>query len=319
MERTRTYYIKLAGMIALFGNLALCAVKLSLASMSGSLAVMGDGIDSATDSLIALVTILISRIISRPSDKEHPWGHGRAETVATMILSFVIFFAGAQLLLSSAGKLLHFREIEPPESDALAIIAASISIAGKSLLTASQFALGKKSQSPMVMANAKNMKSDILMSAAVLAGLVLSKVFALPVLDPVAALLISVCVIKSAAEIFLETNRELMDGNTDDELYRSLFRAAMEVSGVSNPHRARIRKISSHYDIDLDIEVDAGMTVHEAHEIAEQVEDAVKAAIPDVYDIMVHVEPAGHAGHHPAEQFGISMDSVGGGKDAHAI
>jgi len=306
----RIYYIKLAGKIALLGNLLLCAVKLIFATLSGSLAVMGDGIDSATDTLIAIVTIFIGKVISAPSDKEHPWGHGRAETVATMILSFVIFFAGSQLLLSSIKQLINYKDLVQNESNYLAILATVISIIGKSLLALSQFALGKKSQSTMILANAKNMKSDIFMSSAVLIGLGASKLFSMPILDPISALLISIWVIKSAIDIFLDTNRELMDGNTDNELYKTLFDATMSVKGVSNPHRARIRKIASHWDIDLDIEVDAQMTVHEAHEIAENVEIAIKKAIPDVYDIMVHIEPQGHSGHHPQEQFGISMESV---------
>ena len=85
-----------AGYIALFGNLALAYVKIFLSKVSGSLAVMGDGIDSLTDVAIALMTLIVSTVVSRPGDKEHPWGHGRAETTATMALSFVIFFAGAQ-------------------------------------------------------------------------------------------------------------------------------------------------------------------------------------------------------------------------------
>ncbi len=306
-DRSRSYFISLAGSIALFGNLLLCALKLCFAHFSGSLAVLGDGIDSATDTLIALATIFVSRVISRPSDSEHPWGHGRAETVATMILSFVIFFAGGQLFLSSAKSLLHFRSIQAVNSDFLAIIAATISIFGKSILAFSQFVIAKKCKSDMVLANAKNMKSDILMSAGVLTGLFAAKIFSLPFLDPLAALFISVWVIKSAFEIFSETNRELMDGNLDSKMYDKLFEAAMSVKGVSNPHRARIRKIASRWDIDLDIEVDANMSVFDAHEIAENVADAVKNAIPDVYDIMVHVEPAGHF-HQHAEQFGLSMN-----------
>ena len=90
-----------AGYIAFFGNLALACVKIFLSKVSGSLAVMGDGIDSLTDVAIALMTLIVSTVVSRPGDKEHPWGHGRAETTATMALSFVIFFAGAQLALSS--------------------------------------------------------------------------------------------------------------------------------------------------------------------------------------------------------------------------
>ena len=100
----KAHYIKVAGVVALVGNAVLAAVKFLFAYLSGSLAVAGDAVDSSTDVLIALVTLFVSRIIQQPGDKEHPWGHARAETTATMALAFIIFFAGAQIVLSSPLK-----------------------------------------------------------------------------------------------------------------------------------------------------------------------------------------------------------------------
>lgn len=308
ISNDRIRLIRAAGLIALCGNLVLAVIKLVLANISGSLAVMGDGIDSMTDVGIALMTIIVSRIISRPGDKEHPWGHGRAETTATMALSFIIFFAGSQLAVSSIHEIID-RSYNDDVSF-YAILAALISICGKSLLTVSQYTLGKKSGSAMIKANAQNMKGDIIMSAGVLVGIGSAKLFHCPLLDPVTAFLVSAWVIKNAVKIFAEMNTELMDGNPDEGVYKVMFDAVMSVKGVSNPHRARIRKIASHWDIDLDIEVDAGMTVHDAHEISNNVEKAVRHAIPDVYDIMVHVEPAGHSGHHDKEQYGLKESDV---------
>ena len=102
----KAHYIKVAGVVALVGNAVLAAVKFLFAYLSGSLAVAGDAIDSSTDVLIALVTLFVSRIIQQPGDKEHPWGHARAETTATMALAFIIFFAGAQIVLSAAKKII---------------------------------------------------------------------------------------------------------------------------------------------------------------------------------------------------------------------
>ena len=91
-ETERLKLIQLAGIIALAGNLILCTLKIVTGLAAGSLAVLADGLDSTGDVAIACMTLIISVIISRPSDKEHPWGHGRAETTGTLILSFVIFF-----------------------------------------------------------------------------------------------------------------------------------------------------------------------------------------------------------------------------------
>ena len=305
-DERHTSLMRRAGYIALFGNLALACVKIFLSKVSGSLAVMGDGIDSLTDVAIALMTLVVSTIVSRPGDREHPWGHGRAETTATMALSFVIFFAGTQLAISSIGSLVghsYKNEVSPA-----ALVAATVSITGKAILAVTQYTLGKKSGSAIIKANAQNMKSDIVMSSGVLLGIGAARFFRCPSLDPVTALLVSAWVIKNAIAIFSDMNTELMDGNTDREIYKRLFEAASSVKGVSHPHRARIRKIASHWDIDLDIEVTADMSVSAAHEIACQVESAVRCAIPDVYDIMVHVEPAGLNDEN--EQYGLDENDV---------
>ena len=100
----RAKLIRTASLIALFGNLALGSFKIAGGLLAGSLAVLGDGIDSLVDIGIALMALVVSRVVSRPADQGHPWGHGRAETVATALLAFLLFFAGAQLILNSAGR-----------------------------------------------------------------------------------------------------------------------------------------------------------------------------------------------------------------------
>lgn len=304
----KTHYIRVAGTIALIGNAALAFIKILLAYFSKSLAVMGDGIDSSTDVLIAIVTLVISAIISRPSDKEHPWGHGRAETTTTLVLSFIIFFAGAQLAIQSVTRLMN-----PQDAQAIgrgAVFAAIISIAGKTVLALLQFHYGKIADSEMVKANALNMKNDIIMSLGILVGLFLSEQFKLPILDPIIALLVGLWVIKNAAKLFLQVNFELMDGNADNSLYQKLFSAVSSVQGVHNPHKARIRKMASLFDIDLDIEVDPAMTVYDAHEKAEQVEEAIREVIPEAYDILIHIEPLGSDSHQREEKYGLKPEDM---------
>ncbi len=302
----RTRLVKTAAIIALAGNFVLAAAKLITGIYSGSLAVLGDGIDSSTDVLIALMALAVAFIIDRPSDKKHPWGHGRAETVATVVLSFIIMIAGFQLILSAYRTLVAGAATEIPPG--ITLIVTAFSIVGKLLLALNQWHIGKKAGSAMILANAKNMTSDILISGSVFAGLGASILFHLPILDPVIALLVGLWVMKTALGMFMELNLELMDGNADDALYRALFEAVNGVSGAGNPHRARIRKMASAWDIDLDIEVDGSKTVNEAHAIACQVEKAIRYRIADIYDIVVHVEPAGHGEH--TEQYGLCAKDI---------
>ena len=308
MNDYKSHCIKVAGIVALIGNALLALIKITLGSLAGSLAVMGDGIDSSTDVLIAILTLIIGSVIAQPSDKEHPWGHGRAETTATMALAFIIFFAGAQLGIQSIQKLIK-GNVASDES-LLAIIAALISIGGKSLLALLQYHYGKLANSDIVKANAANMKNDIVMSAAVLIGLGASALFHCPMLDPIIALLVGIWIIKNAVCLFCFINMELMDGNTDSSLYTKLFSAAMSVEGVKNPHSARIRKIASLWDIDLDIEALPTLTLYEAHELSEKVEEAIREAISDVYTITIHIEPEGSDSHQRAEEYGLHPEAV---------
>lgn len=302
---TRTAIVKKAAAIALIGNLILALAKILVGISSKSLSILGDGIDSSTDVLIAIMSLAISFYMIQPSDKKHPWGHTRAETLGTMILSFVIFFAGAQLFTSSISRLKNGTQALTPNFLSLATI--GFSILGKLFLAYNQYVLGKKAGSSMILANAKNMLTDIFISLSVGIGLITSLLFKISFIDAGIALIVSFFVMKSGFTLFKEQNLELMDGNADEQLYQKLFDAVLAVPGAKNPHKARIRKMATCWDIDLDIEVSGSLTVTKAHEIAQNVEKSIREAIPDVYDIMVHIEPNG-LGEHDEEQFGLKRD-----------
>ena len=302
-QNKRSSIIKLASITALIGNLVLALLKIAAGLQAKSLAVLGDGIDSSMDVLISVMTLIVSAVIAKPADKSHPWGHGRAETVATALLSMILFFCGGQLILNSGQRLIAGEAIAVPGG--LALIATIISVAGKILLAWSQYLFGKKAGSAMLKANAKNMAADVLTSAGVLAGLGFSMFFNIGAIELVTAALVGVWVIKNAVGIFLEANKELMDGATADESYRLLFEAVRSVPGAGNPHRTRMRRIAGFWDIDLDIEVDPLLTIQEAHDIASKVENAVKSRLEGIFDIMVHVEPAGNK---QAEGYGLTEE-----------
>jgi cation diffusion facilitator family transporter len=295
----------MAAWTALAGNAVLAVLKILAGVHAGSLAVIGDGIDTSVDVLIAVMTLVVAKIIAQPADAGHPWGHGRAETVATAILSFILFFAGAQLILNSGSQLIFSVPREAPGP--LALVVTVISIVGKILLAWSQYLFGKRADSPMLRANAKNMAGDVVISAGVLIGLGLSLITGVGLIDAVAALLVGIWVIKAAIEIFFEANAELMDGGSGTESYKAVFEAVHSVPGAGNPHRTRMRRIAGFWDIDIDIEVDPTLTIREAHAIASKVETAIKERVEGVYDIMVHVEPAGNR---EKESYGLQEDQI---------
>ncbi|MDR1256693.1 MAG: cation diffusion facilitator family transporter [Spirochaetaceae bacterium] len=304
----RAALVKRASLTALAGNLFLAAAKITAGLMTGSLAVVGDGIDTLIDVLIAVMQLFIADVAARPADPGHPWGHGKAETVGTAALSFMLFFAGFQLIASSGGDLLNGAAREVPGPAAIAV--TLVSIAGKLLLALNQHRMSKKAGSAMLAANAKNMAGDVAVSAGVLAGLVFSRLFNVGQIDSAAAILVGLWVIKSAIGIFAGVNAELMDGGAFKEQYRAVFEAVHSVPGAGNPHRTRIRRIAGFLDIDLDVEVDSGLTVKEAHVIATRVEKAICSRLENVFDIMVHIEPAGDLSSTKDEAYGLSENTV---------
>lgn len=309
----RSALLRRASLIALVGNAILALAKIAAGVLAGSLAVLGDGIDSSTDVVIAALSLFVAGIVSRPADSDHPWGHGRAETVATTALSFILFFAGGQLILSGLGHLLRPEPPEIPDPAALAVTAASM--AGKGFLAWTQFLYARRTGSAMLRANGRNMAGDIAVSGSVLAGLFLAVVARIPEADPIVAVLVGLWVARNAFGIFREANLELMDGNADRSIYGLVFEAVRAVPGAGKPHRARMRRIAGAWDIDLDIEVDGGMTVWESHELAGAVERGIRSRVENVFDIVVHVEPAGASGsefHEGGEGYGLDEGSLGG-------
>jgi len=297
--------IRLAAIIAIVGNGALASMKIIVGLVSNSGALVGAGIDSSTDVFISIITLAIVRIMSKPADAEHPWGHGRVEAVATVMLAFVIFFAGAQLIFSSAANIFGETNFAP---SALAIVVSIVSIICKLALALSQDFLGKRADSAMIRANAKNMASDVLVSAGVLIGLVISTITGTLITDSIIAILIGLWIIRTAVSIFLEANHELMDGISNMEKYRFVIDAVNAVEGASKPHRLRMRRLSGFWDIDIDIEVDPNLTVAQAHVIASKVEEEIKQRLENVFDIVIHVEPEGDST--PNEAFGLSEDEI---------
>lgn len=292
--------------VSTVGNFVLSVSKIIIGFFSGSLAVIGDGIDSATDVIISVVMIFTARIMSKPPDKKHPYGYEKAEGIATKILSLIIFYAGIQMFFSSVKSMVSPEEKALPAM--LAVYVTLFSIVGKFILALYQYKQGKKINSSLLMANAINMKNDVLISLGVLIGLAFTFILKLPVFDSITSLVISLFIIKSSINIFMESNAELLDGVEDDKIYNKIIEAAEKVPEASNPHRIRSRMIGNMYMIVLDIEADGNITLNEAHEIAHAVEEKIKETVENVYDIVVHVEPKGTCS--TQEKFGIDKNMI---------
>jgi cation diffusion facilitator family transporter len=302
----REQEIKNASWVGILGNAFLSVLKISAGLVSGSLAVVADGIDSSTDIITSIITLVTARILIKPPNKKYPYGYEKADTIATKLLSFIIFFAGAQLLITTIRKFIVGTTSEIPGK--LAIYVTIISILGKLLLSFHQFRVGKRANSAMLVANGKNMQNDVLISGSVLVGLIFIYVFRMPILDTITAFLVSLWVLRVALNIFKQTSLELMDGTKDCTIYEKIFDAIEAVEGAHHPHRVRARNIGHKIMIAIDLEVNGELTLREAHEIAHKVEDSIKSKIDNVFDVAIHIEPLGDIKEEKA--FGITKSSL---------
>jgi cation diffusion facilitator family transporter len=306
MDKNREKIMLLTSWISVIGNALLSLLKVVAGIISGSLAVLSDGLDSASDVFTSLVILIVTPIISRPPNSKFVYGHEKAENIASTVLSFVIFFMGGQMFITSIGKIIHREITELPST--IAIWVTILSIVGKLLLALYQFRQGKRVNSSLLKANAINMRNDVIISAGVLLGLGFTFLLNLPILDPIIALLISIYIIYSSIGIFRDANLVLMDGMKDTTIYKEIISAVEKVPGASNPHRIRSSHTGNLYNIVLDIEVAGSLSLTEAHRIAQKVEDAIKESVDNIYDIVIHVEPEGVK--HCEEKFGINKDNL---------
>lgn len=296
----------IASWVSLLGNAFLAIIKLFVGFISGSFAVIADGIDSTADIISSIVTLVAARIVSKPPNIRYSYGYIKADTVATKVLSMLIFLAGAQLGIATVKRLINNPPSEAPS--VIAIYVTIFSIIGKILLSLYLRHTGKVKVNNTLVTMGINMRNDMLISFTVLISLITSIYLKIGIIDVVIGMLISAFIMYEAIRIFLKSNIDLMDGIDDPDLYNRIFCAIKKVEGASNPHRARARKIGSHFMINLDVEVDPDLTVKDAHDIAINVEKTIKQDIANVYDVMVHIEPKGNEEKY--EKFGITENHI---------
>lgn len=263
----------------------LSIVKLVSGFIYNSDALVADGLNNATD-IIASIAVLIGLKISRkPADKDHPYGHLRAETIASMVASFIMVVIGIEVLISSIKKVFRGVETEP------SLTAAVIAMFGAAVMLGVYFynmRVAKETDSQGLKAAALDNRSDAFVSMGAAIGIFGAHV-GLAWLDPAAAVLVGLIIIKTGWEIFTETSHNLSDG-FDYEEGKEMENKILDVDGVENVGDLKARKHGNRAIIDVTIKVDPSLNVVESHEITEKIEDAIKEAY-NVESIQVHVEP----------------------------
>ena len=266
----------------------LAAIKLLAGWRAHSASVTADGFESAAD-VFASGLVLIGLIIaSRPADHDHPYGHGRVETLTGLLLGFLLLVAG--VLISWHG-LRGAGDAVTPASWAL--IPLVISIFAKGGLVAIKYRHGRTIGSSSLLADAANDAIDILSGAVALGALSLTlwKPVEFRYADHYGAFAVGVIVVGTAFRIIYDTSLYLMDTMPDDASMATIRATALSVPDVKGVEKCYARKTGLKYHVDLHLEVDPDLTVRDGHEIAQNVREKVTEQLPWVADVLVHVEP----------------------------
>ena len=273
----------------LAANLALAAIKFVFGILGNSQALVADGDHSLADSTTDIAVIVGARFWTQPADEEHPYGHGRIETMIT-------FFIG--VVLGTVGLLIAYRAIQTIGMDHrsapgwIVFAAACISMVSKELMYRWTVLVGKRIKSSALMANAWHHRSDGLSSLPVAIAVLGTKIQPeWAFLDHIGAIIVAVLIIQAAWKISWPTLKQLADTAASEEERRKLIALARIVDGVKDVHALRTRHIGPGLQVDLHVLVDPNLSVSRGHNIAGIVKRKLLDDGPDVVNVLVHIEP----------------------------
>lgn len=273
--------------IGFWVNAILMVFKLSAGYWGRSDAVFADGIESACDFVAIFATMMALKLGRQPFDANHPYGHGRAESLAALLISLVIFVTGGWILFESVVTIMAGVFRTPGW---IAVVAAFITIIIKEWLHRISRKTGEKLESPALLAIAKDHRKDAITSVATLIG-VAGAFFGLGIMDPLAAGLTSFFILHIGYQTFMEAAHDLMDGSAPADFIDALQQLAESVERVEHVHEIRARRSGQYMIVDLKLEMDPEMTVKQSHDIATEVKKLIFDHYPGVGDVMIHINP----------------------------
>lgn len=275
-------------------NIALTIGKIIAGIYGKSAAMMADGVHSLSDLFSDVVVLVFTHISSKEKDRHHSFGHGKFETLATLIVSVILVTVGARLMSGGIESIIDFfKGGVLPQPGYIALVAAAVSIAAKEILYHATIRTGKKTGSTVVIANAWHHRSDALSSIGALVGIggsiVLGEKWA--ILDPLASCAISVAVIVVAVRMAIPSLAELLETSLPEDIEAEIISTASAVNGVKDIHELKTRRNGMSFIIDAHIVVDPEISIVEAHDIATDVEEALRERYGRQTQLSIHIEP----------------------------
>ncbi|MFE8696843.1 cation diffusion facilitator family transporter [Cytobacillus sp. FJAT-53684] len=281
-----------AAMLGIIVNIALAIIKWGIGIYSGSRALVADAVHSASDVAGSFAVYLGLKAAKQPPDEDHPYGHGKAESIAAIIVAVLLFLVGIEIGKSSFQS--FFQPIQAPKT--IAIAAVILSIIVKEILFRYKFKLGRELNSDALIVNAYEHRSDVYSSIAALAGIGSAIIGGklgigwLEYADPVAGIIVSLMVIKMAWSLGKESIHNTLDHVLHEEDTIELRRAVEGVEGVKKIDELHAREHGHYVIIDLKISVDPYITVEQGHLIGKKVKKKL-LEMENVQNVFVHINP----------------------------
>lgn len=275
-------------------NVALVVLKFIAGIVGKSSAMVADAVHSLSDFLSDIIVLIFIKIAGKPRDKSHDYGHGKFETLATLIIGILLGVAGIGLMINGIENVIAgINGEELPRPALIALIIALFSIATKEWLYHYSVREGKKLNSQAVIANAWHHRSDAISSIGTLVGIAGAMFLGerWRILDPIAAIVVSLLIIKSAYDIIKPAINELLEASLPEEQETEIHKIIKEIPGILDIHNLRTRRIGNGIAIDLHAKMDGRQSLTDAHNKATAAEKALKAKFGDNTHVNIHMEP----------------------------
>lgn len=268
-------------------NIVLGIFKIIAGILGKSSAMIADGIHTASDVITTIIVIIGLSIASKEADKDHPYGHEKFESAMAKLISMLLFATGLYLGYQGILALIQGEYTRPGN---IALFAAALSIIVKEGMYHYTINAAHKIKSTSMEADAWHHRSDAFTSIGTFLGILGAK-FGLTFLDPLAAVIVSIFVMKVGVDLYLKSINELVDKSADSKTLEKIRTLTLSTEGVEEVRDLKTRVFGNRIFVDLEISVDRNLSVEAGHLIAENVHDSIEKNIPKVKHCMVHVEP----------------------------
>ena len=281
-------------LVGSIGNLVLLTFKFVAGIVGHSAAMVADAVHSLSDFVTDLIVLVFVRIGAKPQDESHDYGHGKFETLATLFVALALVAAAIGIIVSGALKFARWLQGETLEMPGvLALWAALLSILVKEVLFRYTLAVGRREDSPAVVANAWHHRSDALSSIGAAIGiggaLLLGERWA--VLDPLASIVVGAMLVKVAWDLLKGSTGELTDSSLPADVEREIEAIICSFPEVSEPHNLRTRRIGNRIAIEAHVRLSGSMTLHDAHENVSAIEHKLRERFGPGTLVTIHMEP----------------------------